>query len=175
MTRESTTTTLAPPAIGDEQPILEKQPLRTAAVGETPASLFVYLLLGIAFGILLTKAEVISWFRIQEMFRFQSFHMFGTIGAAVAVAAPSLAWLRRRERRSLRGEPIQVPPKEKTRWLARYWLGGTVFGLGWALLGACPGPIFSLIGSGVTVMVVALLAALAGTWAYAALRPVLPH
>jgi uncharacterized membrane protein YedE/YeeE len=158
----------------DEQPIVDdRNGFRT--VGETPASLFLYLLLGTCFGILLTKAEVISWFRIQEMFRLQSLHMFGTIGSAVVVAAISLWLIRRSGMRALNGEPIAVPPKERTKSEARYWLGGTVFGLGWALLGACPGPFFSLIGAGVTVMIVALVAALLGTWAYAWLRPVLPH
>jgi uncharacterized membrane protein YedE/YeeE len=159
----------------DEQIIVRKEQDRFASVGETPLSLLFYLLIGVAFGIILTKAEVISWFRIQEMFRFQRIHMYATIGAAVAVAAVSLQVIRRKGIRTLGGVVIMVPPKEKTPGLKRYWMGGTVFGLGWALLGACPGPIFALIGSGMTVMVVALAAALLGTWTYAWLRPVLPH
>jgi hypothetical protein len=101
--------------------------------------------------------------------------MYGTLGTAVAVAALSLWLIRVLGIRGRDGQPLRVPPKETTPGLRRYWMGGTVFGFGWALLGACPGPIFSLIGSGVTVMVVALVAALLGTWAYAWLRPVLPH
>jgi uncharacterized membrane protein YedE/YeeE len=164
------------PVLADEQPIIAATPGRSfAAVGETPVSLVLYLLIGIAFGIVLTKGEVVSWFRIQEMFRLQSFHMYGTIGSAVPVAALSLWLIRRRGVRGRDGALLRVPPKESTPGLRRYWMGGTVFGFGWALLGACPGPIFSLIGSGVTVMVVALVAALLGTWAYAWLRPVLPH
>jgi uncharacterized protein len=137
-----------------------------------------YLLAGVFLGFLFIVSEAVSWYRIQEMFRFQSFHMYGIIGMAVAVGAVSLQILKRRERRSLSGDPIGTQPKE---WGggripgARYWIGGTFFGMGWALLGACPGPIFALLGSGVTVMVVPLVGALAGTWTYAALRSRLPH
>ena len=112
------------------------------------------------------------------MFRFQSFHMYGIIGGAVAVAVISLQLIKRFDIRTVDGEPIRLAPKQ---WGdsripgARYWIGGTLFGVGWALLGACPGPIFALFGSGVTVLIVALLAALLGTWAYALLRPYLPH
>ena len=134
----------------------------------------IYLLLGAYFGILLTKSEVISWFRIQEMFRFQSFHMYGIIGAAIVVAAVSVQVIKRFKLRAATGDPIAIPPKDWGRGY-RYWIGGTIFGLGWALLGACPGPIFALVGNGVTVLLVALLSALAGTWAYAYLRPSLPH
>lgn len=136
--------------------------------------LLLYLLIGIYFGIVLIRSEVVSWFRIQEMFRFQSFHMYGIIGAAVVVAAISIQVIKRLRITTVRGEPITIAPKE---WGTgtRYWLGGTLFGLGWALLGACPGPVFALLGSGVTVMIVALAAALAGTWTYGWLRPRLPH
>lgn len=137
--------------------------------------LLVYLLLGLFMGVVFTKSEVISWFRIQEMFRFQSFHMYGIIGSAVAVAALSVWVIRRFDLRTLSGEKIVIAPKKRGRWNTRYWLGGTLFGMGWALTGACPGPIFALLGAGIEVMGVALLAALAGTWAYAALRPRLPH
>lgn len=132
-----------------------------------------YLLLGMLFGIVLTKSEVISWFRIQEMFRFQSVHMYGIIGSAVAVAALSLQVIKRFRIRTLTGAEIHIPPKQWSRY--RYLVGGTLFGLGWALLGACPGPLFALVGNGVTVIVVAILSATAGTWAYGALRPHLPH
>ena len=133
-----------------------------------------YLLLGIVFGVVLTKSEVISWFRIQEMFRLQSFHMYGVIGSAVAVAATSVALIRRLNVRALTGEEIAIAPKAFGTG-RRYWIGGTVFGLGWALTGACPGPLIALIGSGATVFVVAVLAAVAGTWLYGFLRPHLPH
>jgi len=133
-----------------------------------------YFLLGIVFGIVLTKSEVVSWFRIQEMFRFQSFYMYGVIGTALAVAATSIALIRRWGVRALSGEPIAIAPKEFGTG-RRYWIGGTIFGLGWALTGACPGPLVALIGSGVTVYVVALSSAVAGTWVYGKLRPRLPH
>jgi uncharacterized membrane protein YedE/YeeE len=133
-----------------------------------------YVLLGIVFGTVLTKAEVISWFRIQEMFRFQSFYMYGVIASALAVAATSLALIRRFGVRTLAGEEITVAPKVFGTG-RRYWIGGTVFGLGWALTGACPGPLVALIGSGATVYVVSFLAAVAGTWLYGVLRPYLPH
>ena len=133
-----------------------------------------YMALGVVFGVVLTKSEVISWFRIQEMFRFQSFHMFGIIGSAIVVAALGLRLIRRGKLKSLDGQVITIPRKEM-RSGTRYWLGGLVFGLGWALVGACPGPLFALIGSGVGVVSVVLLSALAGTWAYGILRPYLPH
>jgi uncharacterized membrane protein YedE/YeeE len=134
----------------------------------------VYVLLGIVFGVVLTKSEVVSWFRIQEMFRFQSFHMYGVIGSALAVAAISVALIRRLDLRALTGAEIAIAPKEFGTG-RRYWIGGTVFGLGWSLTGACPGPLVALIGSGATVFVVAVLAAVAGTWLYGVLRPRLPH
>lgn len=134
----------------------------------------IYLLIGTFFGIILIKSEVVSWFRIQEMFRFDSFHMYGIIGSAVVVAGISVQLIKRIGVRTLRGEAIVMPPKVWGKGV-RYWLGGTIFGLGWALLGACPGPIFALIGGGITVMLVALSSALAGTYAYAYLRPRLPH
>ena len=136
--------------------------------------LWVYLLVGIGFGFLITKAEVISWFRIQEMFRFQSFHMYGIIGSAVAVAAASVWLIRRFGVHTISGEPIEIPPKTMGRG-TRYWAGGTIFGLGWALTGACPGPLFALIGSGVSVILVTLASAILGTWLYGYLRPRLPH
>jgi len=133
-----------------------------------------YLLLGIAFGVVLTKSEVLSWFRIQEMFRFQSFRMYGIIGCAIATAAISLALLERFHLRSFSGEVISVPPKQLGTG-KRYAIGGLLFGFGWALTGACPGPLFVLVGNGVTVMIVAILSALLGTWVYGWLRPKLPH
>lgn len=146
------------------------------AAASSYRGLLIYLLLGVYFGVVLTKSEVISWFRIQEMFRFDSFHMYGIIGAAIAVAALSLWLIRRTGVRTLSGEEIPAPaPKKLGRVNTRYWLGGTIFGMGWALTGACPGPLFALVGNGVLVMLVAILGALAGTWVYGQLRPRLPH
>jgi uncharacterized membrane protein YedE/YeeE len=131
-----------------------------------------YLLTGMAFGVLLYKSEVISWYRIQEMFRFQSFHLFGVIGSAVVVGAISVALLRRRNARTLAGDPIDVPPKPDHRGT---WIGGSIFGMGWALTGACPGPLYAHVGAGTSVMLVALLSAIVGTWVYSYSRPKLPH
>ena len=146
----------------------------TASDRVSMRGLTVYLLLGILFGIVLVKSEVISWYRIQEMFRFQAFHMYGIIGSAVVVAGLALQLIRRSGVRALDGTPIVVPPKAMGSG-TRYWLGGTVFGLGWGLVGACPGPLFALLGAGVGVIAVPLVSAVAGTWAYGALRPRLPH
>ena len=133
----------------------------------------VFLLPGIFFGIVISKAEVISWYRIQEMFRFQSFHMYGVICSAVVVA-----WLARLllSRFGVESEPTPLPQEEHLQRLGHaQWIGGTLFGIGWGLTGACPGPIFALIGNGVTVAVVILLSAVAGTWVYAHVREHLPH
>jgi len=139
-----------------------------------PAFLLVYLLLGIAFGVVLTRSEVLSWFRIQEMFRFQSFRMYGIIGSAVVTAAISVALLKRLGLKSASGESISISRRPLGAGI-RYAAGGTIFGLGWALTGACPGPLFALVGDGVSVMIVAVFSALAGTWVYGWLRPRLPH
>ena len=136
--------------------------------------LLAYFLLGIGCGITLTKSEVISWFRIQEMFRFQSPRMYEIIGSAVVVAAISVALIKKLGLKTVSGEPITIPPKNLGHGI-RYAVGGTIFGLGWALTGACPAPLFALLGNGVTVMIVAIGSALAGTWLYGFLRPKLPH
>jgi uncharacterized membrane protein YedE/YeeE len=141
---------------------------------QTGIALVAYLLLGVCFGIVLTKSEVVSWFRIQEMFRFQSPRMYEIIASAVVVAAVSVALIKRLGVKTASGEPIAIPPKRLGLGV-RYAVGGTLFGLGWALAGACPGPLFALVGSGVTVMVAAIVSALAGTWLYGLLRPRLPH
>jgi uncharacterized membrane protein YedE/YeeE len=133
-----------------------------------------YLLLGVCFGITLTKSEVLSWFRIQEMFRFQSPRMYEIIASAIMVAAASVALIKRLKLKTISGEPITIPPKSMGLGV-RYAVGGTIFGLGWALAGACPGPLFALVGNGITVMIVAIGTALAGTWLYGFLRPRLPH
>ncbi len=140
----------------------------------TDTPLWQYALAGLAFGFVLMKSEAISWYRIQEMFRFQSIHMYGLLGSAVATAAFSLRVLQARGARSRGGEAIALAPKEMGRG-TRYWLGGTIFGLGWALTGACPGPLFALAGSGITVMLVAIAAAISGTFTYGMLRERLPH
>ena len=133
-----------------------------------------YLGLGVFFGITATKSQIVSWYRMQEMFRFHSFHMYGVILSAVIVAALSVIVIKRTHAKDLGGEPITIPPKELGRGY-RYAIGGSVFGLGWGLAGACPGPIFALIGNGVAGAFVLLLSGMAGTWAYAVLRPYLPH
>lgn len=152
--------------------------MRALDAGNAPLMLLVYGLLGALLGLVFTQAQVVSWFRIYEMFRFESFHMYGVIGSAVATAALSLWVIRRLRLTTLHGEPIVVQPKvwgDSRVPGARYWMGGLTFGFGWALLGACPGPLFALLGGGITVMAAALIAALAGTWTYALLRHRLPH
>jgi uncharacterized membrane protein YedE/YeeE len=131
-----------------------------------------FLLIGILFGIVITKSEVISWFRIQEMFRFQSFHMYGVIGSAVLTGLLGVQLLKGLKAKSVSGESIQYPQKEFSHGT---WIGGSLFGMGWALTGACPGPLFALLGSGLLSIGVAIGSALAGTWAYGYLRPRLPH
>ena len=138
------------------------------------ADALIYLGMGTLFGIILIKSEVVSWFRIQEMFRFQAFHMYGIIGSAIVVAGASIALLRRADATTIRGEPITISDKPMNKGTNQI-LGGIVFGLGWGLLGACPGPIYALIGAGVTPVAVALLSAAAGAWAYGHLKPHLPH
>jgi uncharacterized membrane protein YedE/YeeE len=141
----------------------------------SPGGFFIYLLLGAAFGFVLTKGEVISWFRIQEMFRFQSFHMYGVFAGALAVAIPALWLLRQGKVRTVAGGPILIPPKEDTPLQIRYWGGGALFGIGWAFTGACPGPLFALLGSGLPIFLVPISFALLGTWLYGAVRHHLPH
>jgi len=151
-----------------------RQKAADEARSRTEVGLLVYLLLGIGFGITLTRSEVLSWFRIQEMFRFQSPRMYEIIASAVVVAAISVALIKRLGLETVFGEPIAIPPKSLGHGV-RYAVGGTLFGLGWALTGACPGPLFALVGNGVTVMIVAIGSALVGTWLYGFLRPKLPH
>ena len=148
------------------------EPATTRGGGE---SLGVYFLLGLFLGTIFIKSEVASWFRIQEMFRFQAIHMYGVIGLAIAVGATSLAIMKRRGSRTVRGEEIGWPDAESARPRPNHILGGTVFGLGWGLVGACPGPLFALVGSGIPVMIVALLGAVLGAWGYGLLKPRLPH
>ncbi|HEY0978614.1 MAG TPA: DUF6691 family protein [Flavobacteriales bacterium] len=133
---------------------------------------FKYAAWGVLFGIVFVKAEIISWFRIQEMFRFESFHMYGVIGTAVAVGLISVQLLKRTKARTIHGEPIHIPAKSFNKGQI---LGGLIFGLGWAITGACPGPLFAQMGAGFTVVLVTFLSALAGTWVYGLLRERLPH
>ena len=131
-----------------------------------------YLIVGILFGIVFVKAEVISWFRIQEMFRLQSFHMYGIIGSAVVVGMISVWLIKRFNIKTVYGEKIELHDKKFNKGQI---YGGLVFGFGWAITGACPGPLFAQIGTGATVIIVTLLSAIAGTWVYGLLREKLPH
>lgn len=129
--------------------------------------------LGIVFGIVMAKSEAISWFRIQEMFRFQAFHMYGIIGTAVILGVIGVALIKKYKIRDYHGNPIQFNPKDKSIW--RYLLGGSIFGLGWALSGACPGPMVVNIGYGFISMAIVFFFALVGTYLYGVLRTKLPH
>ena len=131
-----------------------------------------YLVLGIVFGVILVKAEVISWFRIQEMFRLQSFHMYGVIGSAIVTGIISVQLIKRFNIKSMNGENIILPQKKFNKGQV---YGGLLFGFGWALTGACPGPMFAQIGTGAFVVFAALLSAIAGTWVYGLIKDRLPH
>jgi len=131
-----------------------------------------YLLVGIAFGIVFVKAEIISWFRIQEMFRFQSFHMYGVIGSAIVVGIISILIIKKFNIKTLSGEKIEIAPKKFDKGQI---YGGLIFGFGWAITGACPGPLYAQIGTGATVIVITLLSAIFGTWVYGKLDSKLPH
>lgn len=131
-----------------------------------------YLVVGIGFGIIFIKAEIISWFRIQEMFRLQSFHMYGVIGSAVLVGMLSVWLIKKFNIKTIYGEKITIHPKEFNKGQI---YGGLLFGVGWAITGACPGPLFAQIGSGATVTILTLLSATLGTWVYGKYRDKLPH
>jgi len=133
---------------------------------------FKYLFAGTIFGIILVKAQVISWFRIQEMFRLQSFHMYGVIGCAVITGAISVFIIKRFKIKTIYGEEIKFIPKQFNKGQI---IGGLLFGFGWALTGACPGPLFAQIGTGATVIAASLFSAVAGTWVYGLLSKKLPH
>jgi hypothetical protein len=132
-----------------------------------------YLFIGIFFGIVMYKSEAASWFRIYEMFQFQSFHMYGIIGSALILGVIGVQLIKSNKLKSFFGEPIKIEPKEKGVW--KYLNGGIVFGLGWALAGACPGPIYTLIGAGYVSILVVLAGALLGTFIYGLLQKKLPH
>lgn len=144
-----------------EQPAQERWP-----------SYLKYLVMGIFFGIILVKSEVISWYRIQEMFRLQSFHMYGVIGSAVVTGMISVWLIKKFNVKTIKGEKIELPAKKFNKGQI---YGGLIFGFGWAITGACPGPLFALIGSGFSVVIITLLSAVAGTWVYGLLREKLPH
>jgi uncharacterized membrane protein YedE/YeeE len=136
-------------------------------------NLLKYLLVGFVFGIVLTKAEAVSWYRIYEMFQFQSFHMFGIIMTAIGTGVIGLQIMKRKKIKDLAGNPIYIQDKEDGN--ARLFIGGLLFGLGWALVGACPGPIFILLGSGFMSAALILFGAVFGTFLYGALKNKLPH
>ena len=132
-----------------------------------------FLFIGILFGIIMFKSEAASWFRIYEMFQFKSFHMYGIIGSALFFGVIIIQVIKRLKLKSAFGETIQIPIKEKS--ISRYILGGTLFGLGWGLAGACPGPMFTLIGAGFIPILVVIFFALLGTWVYGLFMNKLPH
>ena len=132
-----------------------------------------FLLVGIFFGIVLVKSEAVSWYRIYEMFRFQSFHMYGIIGSAVILGVIIVWLIKKSKLKSTEGEQIDLPPKDRV--ITRYLVGGTIFGLGWALAGACPGPMYVLLGTGVWSMIIVIAAAVLGTFVYGLLKDKLPH
>ncbi len=131
-----------------------------------------YLLCGVLIGIVFVKAEIISWFRMQEMFRFQSFHMYGILGSAVCTGIVSVLLIKKLNIKTLQGETVVTPT---IRFHKGQLIGGFIFGLGWAMTGACPGPLFAQIGTGASVVIITLLSAIAGTWVYGLLRDKLPH
>ncbi|BDW92638.1 YeeE/YedE family protein [Muricauda ruestringensis] len=133
----------------------------------------VYILLGSFLGVVLYKSEAASWFRIYEMFQFDAFHMYGIIGSALTIGVVLVFLIKKSKVKSFSGEIIQIPDKEKS--FARYIWGGTLFGLGWALAGSCPGPIYILVGAGYWPMVIVLFGALLGAFVYGVLRGKLPH
>ncbi|KEO72980.1 DUF6691 family protein [Anditalea andensis] len=138
---------------------------------ETGFSLLKYLIVGVFFGIIFVKAEIISWFRIQEMFRLQSFFMYGVIGSAILVGMISIQLIKRLDIKTIKGETVFI--KEK-KFKKGQIIGGFIFGLGWALTGACPGPIYAQIGVGYTVVIITFISAVAGTWIYGRFADRLP-
>ena len=139
---------------------------------ESTLSLLKYTLIGIIFGIVFVKAEIISWFRIQEMFRLESFHMYGVIGTAVTVGIISVAIIKKFSIKTITGENIVIVKKKFSKGQI---VGGLMFGLGWAMTGACPGPLFAQIGTGVGSIIIVIISAIAGTWTYGLLKEKLPH
>lgn len=136
-------------------------------------NLLKYLFVGFVFGIVLTKSEAVSWYRIYEMFQFDSFHMYGIIMTAIATGVIGIQIIKRNKLKDIKGLPIEIQEKEKGTF--RYWIGGLFFGLGWALVGACPGPIFILLGSGFISVIFIFFGALLGTFLYGVVKDNLPH
>jgi uncharacterized membrane protein YedE/YeeE len=132
-----------------------------------------YIFIGILLGFILYKSEAVSWFRIYEMFRFQSFHMYGIIGSAIAAGIIIVQLIKRKRLKTAEGKEIVI--KEKAKTYPRYLVGGFIFGIGWALAGACPAPMFILLGAGNTVFIVYLVAAMTGTFLYGLFRKKIPH
>ena len=132
-----------------------------------------YLFVGIFFGIILVKSEAVSWYRIFEMFKFQSFHMYGIIGSAVFLGIIFIWLFKKLKVKSIEGQEIHIIPKD--RGFTKYILGGTIFGLGWALAGTCPGPMYILLGTGVFSILIVIIAAVLGTFVYGVLKNKLPH
>lgn len=141
-------------------------------IQETPVSLLKYLIIGMLFGIVFVKAEIVSWYRIYEMFHFQSFHMYGVIGSAVVVGLISMQLIKKYNIKTLDGEAVIVTPKKFSKGVI---IGGLLFGIGWAVTGACPGPIYAQIGAGYPISILTLLGALVGTYVYGLLIEKLPH
>lgn len=133
----------------------------------------IYIVLGIVFGIVMYKAEAASWFRIYEMFQFQSFHMYGFIGSALLIGIVGIQLIKRLNAKDIDGNKIIIIPKDKS--VARYLIGGILFGMGWALVGACPGPIFVLLGSGIWPLLIVVIGAVSGTYIYGIIKNYLPH
>ncbi|UOB16472.1 DUF6691 family protein [Abyssalbus ytuae] len=133
----------------------------------------IYLVVGILFGTIMFKSEAASWFRIYEMFQFDSFHMYGIIGSALVVGIIGVQIIKRFKLKSFNGEEIVIPPKDKS--ISRYLFGGIIFGFGWALAGACPGPMFTLLGAGYFPIIIVIISAIFGTFMYGVLRDKLPH
>ena len=132
-----------------------------------------FIFVGFVFGIVVTKSEAVSWYRIYEMFLFQSFHMYGIIMVAIATGVIGLQIIKRNQVKNIEGEVVKIAEKEKGSF--RYWIGGLFFGLGWALVGACPGPIFILLGAGFLPVIFVLIGALLGTFIYGLIKDNLPH
>jgi uncharacterized membrane protein YedE/YeeE len=160
-----------------EETDFEVRSLDTMCVNESNLSHpwwynFKYLAVGIVFGVVFVKAEIISWFRIQEMFRIQSFHMYGVIGTAVVVGAISVFLIKKFKIKTIHGEEITFTDKKFNKGQI---YGGLIFGLGWAVTGACPGPLFAQLGTGVLAISIVILSSIAGTWVYGKFRDQLPH
>lgn len=151
---------------------IDSEGINASQKKETGLANIKYLIVGIFFGIVFVKAEIISWFRIQEMFNLQSFFMYGVIGSAVAVGVVSVFLIKKFNIKTLQGEKIEIQPKTFSKGQI---YGGLLFGFGWAITGACPGPLFAQIGTGATVIVVTLVSAIAGTWFYGLIKDKLPH